>query len=50
MTGEPLALPPEYATPAKTLAWSDAGGVWRLRPSKVMAWTSLPVDFGFAGG
>ena len=21
-----------------------AGGVWRLRPSKVMAWTSLPVD------
>jgi hypothetical protein len=21
-----------------------AGGVWRLRPAKVMAWTSLPVD------
>ena len=30
-----------------------AGGVWRLRPSKVMAWTSLPVDatrFRFARG
>ncbi|HVL07302.1 MAG TPA: pyridoxamine 5'-phosphate oxidase family protein [Acidimicrobiales bacterium] len=29
-----------YAPPAGAYA----GGVWRLRPSKVMAWTSLPVD------
>jgi hypothetical protein len=29
-----------YAPPAS----SYAGGVWRLRPSKVMAWTALPVD------
>ena len=38
-----------YAPPADAYA----GGVWRLRPSKVMAWTSLPVDatrFRFAGG
>ena len=38
-----------YAPPADAYA----GGVWCLRPSKVMAWTSLPVDatrFRFAGG
>ena len=38
-----------YAPPADAFA----GGVWRLRPSKVMAWTSLPADatrFRFAGG
>ena len=38
-----------YAPPAEAYA----GGVWRLRPSKVMAWTSLPVDatrFRFTGG
>jgi PPOX class probable F420-dependent enzyme len=38
-----------YAPPAGAYA----GGVWRLRPSKVMAWTSLPVDatrFRFPGG
>jgi hypothetical protein len=29
-----------YAPPAKGYTF----GVWRLRPSKVMAWTSLPVD------
>ena len=29
-----------YAPPAAAYA----PGVWRLRPSKVMAWTSLPVD------
>lgn len=29
-----------YAPPADAYA----GGVWCLRPSKVMAWTSLPVD------
>lgn len=29
-----------WAPPAK----GYAGGVWRFRPSKVMAWTSLPVD------
>ena len=29
-----------YAPPAE----GYAAGVWRLRPSKVMAWTSLPVD------
>jgi nitroimidazol reductase NimA-like FMN-containing flavoprotein (pyridoxamine 5'-phosphate oxidase superfamily) len=29
-----------YAPPADAYA----GGVWRLRPVKVMAWTSLPVD------
>jgi hypothetical protein len=37
-----------YAPPADAYA----GGVWRLRPAKVMAWTSLPVDatrFLFAG-
>ena len=38
-----------YAPPADAYA----GGVWRLRPSKVMAWTSLPVDatrFRFPAG
>ena len=29
-----------YAPPAEALA----GGVWRLRPAKVLAWTSPPVD------
>ncbi len=29
-----------YAPPASAYA----GGVWRMRPTKVMAWTSLPVD------
>ena len=29
-----------YSPPADAYA----GGVWRFRPSKVMAWTSLPVD------
>jgi hypothetical protein len=29
-----------YAPPAS----GYAGGIWRLRPSKVLAWTSLPVD------
>lgn len=29
-----------YAPPAD----GYAAGVWRLRPSKVLAWTSLPVD------
>ena len=38
-----------YAPPAEAFA----GGVWRLRPAKVMAWTSLPVDatrFRFPAG
>jgi hypothetical protein len=38
-----------YAPPADAYA----AGVWRLRPSKVMAWTSLPVDatrFRFPAG
>jgi hypothetical protein len=38
-----------YAPPAEAFA----GGVWRLSPSRVMAWTSLPVDatrFRFPSG